>query len=430
MAEILPLTALHYDLAVAGPLQALVSPPYDVIDPEQRAELAARSPYNVVHVDLPDVDPAAPGEDQYAHAARLLAAWQQDGALTRDDTPAIWALTQEYTGPDGRVRTRRGFLCRVRVEEYGEGRIRPHERTHPGPKEDRLRLTRATRANLSPIFSLYSDPGNTAWGALQPHVRTSAPFGETTDEDGTVNRLWRVTDPNAIETVVEAVADAELLIADGHHRYETARAYAEEVGGEGPHRWVLMCLVALEDPGLTVFPTHRLVAGLESDPDRQDALDRTIREQFDVSELPDHGSLVPEPRRGDDSIQIGYLDACANVPYLLSLKDNSIAEELLAGRSEAYRRLDTAVLEAVILKHALGMTDAEIDHRDGLDYARSFDEALDLLQAGEFDAGFFMGPVPIEQVQEIAEEGENMPPKSTFFHPKVPTGLLFNPLDR
>jgi len=428
MAEILPLTALHYDLAVAGPLDALVSPPYDVIDSDQRAELAARSPRNVVHVDLPDVDPARPQEDQYAHAARLLDAWRRDGALTQDVTPAIWPLEQDYVGPDGRRRTRRGFLCRVRVEAYGEGRIRPHERTHPGPKEDRLRLTRATQANLSPIFSLYSDPGNTAWSALQPHVRTSAPFGETTDDDGTVNRLWRVTDPNAIETVVEAVADAELLIADGHHRYETARAYAEEIGGEGPHRWVLMCLVALEDPGLTVFPTHRLVAGLESDPDRQDALDRTIREQFDVSELPDRGSLVPEPRRGDDSVQIGYIDAYGNVPYLLSLKDDSIAEELLAGRSEAYRRLDTAVLEAVILKHALGMTDAEIDHRDGLDYARSFEEALDLLQAGEFDAGFFMAPLPIEQVQAVAEAGESMPPKSTFFYPKVPTGLLFNPL--
>lgn len=430
MAQILPITALHYDAAVAGPLDALVSPPYDVIDPDQRGELARRSPYNVVHVDLPDVDPAAPQEDQYAHAARLLAGWEEDGALVRDDVPAIWPLEQDYTGPDGRRRTRRGFLCRVRVEEYGDGRIRPHERTHPGPKQDRLRLTRATQANLSPIFSLYSDPGNTAWSALQPHVRTSAPFGETTDDDGTVNRLWRVTEPNAIETVVEAVAEAELLIADGHHRYETARAYAEEIGGEGPHRWVLMCLVALEDPGLTVFPTHRLVAGLESDPDRQEALDAAIRAQFDVAELPDRGSLVPEPRRGDDSVQIGYIDANGNVPYLLSLKEESIVDELLSARSEAYRRLDTAVLEAVILKHALGMTDAEIDHRDGLDYARSFEEALDLLQAGEFDAGFFMAPLPIEQVQEIAEEGESMPPKSTFFFPKVPTGLLFNPLSR
>ncbi|MDW5593920.1 DUF1015 domain-containing protein [Conexibacter stalactiti] len=429
MAEILPLTALHYDLATAGPLQALAAPPYDVIDEEQRAELAAQSPYNVVHLDLPAPPPAGDGTgDQYDHAAQLLESWRAEKALVRDPVPAIWPLQQEYVGPDGRRRIRNGFLCRVRVEPYGAGRIRPHERTHPGPKEDRLRLTRATRANLSPIFSLYSDPGSTAWSALTPHVRTTAPFAETQDADGTVNRLWRVTEPNALETVVEAVAEAELLIADGHHRYETARVYAEEIGGEGPHRWVLMCLVALEDPGLTVFPTHRLVSGIESDPDRQDALDRVIREQFDVSELPDRGSLVPDPRGGDERVQFGYMDARGQVPYLLALKEESIAEDLLGGRSEAYQRLDTAVLEAVILKHALGMSDEQIDHRDGLDYARDFEEALDLLDSEEVDAGFFMAPTPIEQVQEVAEAGESMPPKSTYFFPKVPTGLLFNPL--
>jgi uncharacterized protein (DUF1015 family) len=425
MAEILPLTALHYDPATAGPLDALVAPPYDVIDDDRRAELTARSPYNVVQLDLPQ----APGqEDPYEHAAQLLRQWTARGVVTADTTPAIWPLTQDYVGPDGRSQTRHGFLCRVRVEDYGAGRIRPHERTHPGPKEDRLKLTRATRANLSPIFSLYSDPGNTAWGALTPHVRTSAPFAETTDADGTVNRLWRVTDPNALETVVEAVAGAELLIADGHHRYETARAYAEEVGGEGPHRWVLMCLVALEDPGLTVFPTHRLVTGIEDDPERQQALDRTIREQFDVLELPDRGSLVPDPRAGDEAVQIGYMDAYGQVPYMLALKDDSIVEELLGDHSEPYRRLDTAVLEAVILKRALGMTDEQIDHRDGLDYARDFEAALDALDSQEVDAGFFMAPTPIQQVQEVAEAGESMPPKSTYFFPKVPTGLVFNPL--
>ncbi|HEY4279036.1 MAG TPA: DUF1015 domain-containing protein [Conexibacter sp.] len=429
MAEILPLTALHYDLTKAGPLADLVAPPYDVIDEDQRAELQARSPYNVVGLDLPEPPAGDPGKDRYAHARDLLDEWRAQGVITQDPTPAIWPLEQEYTGPDGQRRTRRGFLCRVRVTEYGDGRIRPHERTHPGPKQDRLDLTRATQANLSPIFSLYSDPGNTAWQALTPHVRTTQPFGETTDPDGTVNRVWRITEPNAIETVVEAVADAELLIADGHHRYETARVYANEIGShEGPHRWVLMCLVAIEDPGLTVFPTHRLVSGIEHDPDRQEALDRTIREQFDVIELPDRGSLIPDPRAGDESIQIGYMDAFGQVPYLLSLKEESIVDDLLADHSEAYRQLDTAVLEAVILKHALGMTDDQIDHKDGLDYARDFDAALDALDSEEADAGFFMAPTPIEQVEEVAASGESMPPKSTYFFPKVPTGLVFNPL--
>jgi uncharacterized protein (DUF1015 family) len=432
MAEIQPLTALHYDLTEAGPLQQLVAPPYDVIDADRRAELAARSPFNVVHVDLPEPsrDPDGP-KDPYAHAAAILDRWQRERILVRDPAPAIWALAQDYTDPDGHRRTRQGFLCRVRIEDPAGGGIRPHERTHPGPTEDRLRLTRATRANLSPIFSLFSDPGHTAWGALQPHVRTTRPFGETTDADGTTNRLWRVTDPNAIETVVETVAAGELLIADGHHRYETARAYAEEIGAdsEGPHRYVLMCLVALEDPGLTVFPTHRLLTGLEDDPDRQEALDATIRRCFDVEELPDEASLVPDPGgRYEGHVQFGYMDAHARRPYMLTLKDQGIADAALQGHAEPYRRLDTAVLEALVLKGALGMTDADIDHLDGLDYARDFEQALDALHRGEHDAGFFMGATPVAHVQEVAAAGEHMPPKSTYFFPKVPTGLVVNPL--
>ena len=250
MADVLALETLRYDLDRSGGLQDVVAPPYDVIDAEQRAELEARSPYNIVRVDLPEG-----GEDRYDRAAAQLAEWQRDGIIVRDCEPALWTLQQDYTGPDGRARTRTGFFARVRVQEYGPGRIRPHERTHPGPKEDRLRLTRATRTNLSPIFSLFSDPD----GAAAASLAGAEPWAQTTDPDGTVNRLGRVTDPEAIAAATAAMAGTELLIADGHHRYETARVYAEEIGGEGPHRYVLMCLVALEDPGLTVFPTHRLV---------------------------------------------------------------------------------------------------------------------------------------------------------------------------
>src|SRR5688572_2296729 len=214
----------------------------------------ARSPYNVVEIDLPQ-HPG--GGDPYAHAAATLGAWREEGVVVRDGQPALWALEQDYTGPDGRRRTRHGLLARVRVEDYGEGRIRPHERTHPGPKEDRLRLTRATRANLSPIFSLYDGD---AWPAVAPHL-DAPPFGEATDDDGTVNRLWRIADESAIAAAVEELGPRELLIADGHHRYETARAYARETGAPDPH--VLMCLVSLRDPGLTIFPTHRLLTGID-----------------------------------------------------------------------------------------------------------------------------------------------------------------------
>jgi len=417
MADIQPLRALHYDQAVAGPLQNLVAPPYDVIDPAQRTQLAGHSPHNVVQVDLPA------GEDPYGTAAKLWERWQAEGAVVRDETPALWALTQDYSGPDGAAKTRRGFFARVRVEDYGPGRIRPHERTHPGPREDRLNLTRATRVNMSPIFSLFSDPDATAWGALAPFTQAQ-PWGEATDEDGTHNRLWRIEDPAAIAAVQEATRDAELLIADGHHRYETARVYADEVRGEGEHRYVLMNLVAMEDEGLTVFPTHRLVTN--TTPATREALAASLREHFDLDELGSPGELPPP--QGEGPLEMGYLDAHFKRPFRLTLKDQAIADEALAQFPKAYRRLDTAVLEALLLKGPLGLTDDDIDHQHGLTYSRTDDEAIDMVTSGKADVAFFLRPNPVRQVQEIAATGVNMPPKSTYFFPKVPTGLLFNPL--
>jgi uncharacterized protein (DUF1015 family) len=415
MAEIQPLRALHYDLERTGGLQPVVAPPYDVIDAEQRAKLATQSPYNVVGIDLPEG-----GDDRYDRAAALLAQWRRDGVIVADEEPALWTLDQDYTGPDGRARTRRGFFARVRVEDYGPGRIRPHERTHPGPKEDRLRLTRATQTNLSPIFSLYSDPAGTVAQALAD----PEPWAETTDADATANRIGRVRDPEAIAAVVQALAETELLIADGHHRYETARVYAEEIGGEGPHRYVLMCLVALQDPGLTVFPTHRLVRGLTSD--QQERLADAIRHDFDITALDSPQQLAPD---AGDAVRIGYMDSHFRRPYMLTLKDPAVAAAALPEHAEPYQRLDTAVLEAVILKGALGMTDEDIDELNGLGYARDFAQALQLIDDGSYDAAFFMAPTPVERVHEVAAAGESMPPKSTYFVPKVGTGLLFNPLN-
>jgi uncharacterized protein (DUF1015 family) len=419
MADVQPLRALRYDPAVAGSLQALAAPPYDVIDPRQRAELAAQSPYNVVALDLPE---APDGGDPYAHAAELLERWQTEGVVVRDDEPALWALVQEYTAPDRRRLRRHGILARVRVEAYGPGRIRPHERTHPGPKEDRLRLTRATKANLSPIFSLYSDPAGDAWAAVAPTTET-APWGEVTDAEGTVHRLWRAADPAAIAAVQTALRDAELLIADGHHRYETARAYADEVGGDGDHRYVLMCLVALEDEGLTVFPTHRLIRG--TTPQTQEALATTLREAFDVEPIERADLRPPE---GDGPLAMGYIDAHFQRPFRLTLKDQAIADRALDGQPEAYRRLDTAVLEALILRGPLGLSEDDIAHLHGLGYSRTDAEALELVLSGEYDAAFFLRPTPVEQVRAVAAVGASMPPKSTYFFPKVPTGLLFSPL--
>ncbi|MEA2218548.1 MAG: hypothetical protein QOJ35_1174, partial [Solirubrobacteraceae bacterium] len=395
MPRVEPLRALHYDPAIAGPLQSLAAPPYDVIDPEQRAELQSRSPHNVVAIDLPE-DPD--GGDRYAHAAELLARWRAEGAVVQDDEPAIWAVVQDYTAPDGRRLTRNGFFARVRVADYGPGAIRPHERTHAGPKADRLSLTRATRSNLSPIFSLYSDPELHAWRALRSAIGDDEPFAEVTDDDGTRNRLWRVGDPDVIATVTQTASDAELLIADGHHRYETARVYADEIGGEGPHRYVLMCLVALQDEGLTVFPTHRLVDGLKGT-DKPELLAATLRACFDIEEIA-VDDLVP-PDDGD-RIRMGYMDSFFKRAFRLTLKDQAIADDALADMPEPYRRLDTAVLEALVLKGPLGLSEDDISHLDGLGYARSFEEARELVESGTFDAGFFLRGIPVAQIQAIA----------------------------
>jgi uncharacterized protein (DUF1015 family) len=418
VADISPLHALHYDVDRTGGLQPVVAPPYDVIDPEQRAGLLRRSPHNVVEIDLPQ---APDGGDPYAHAARTLAAWREEGILVTDAEPALWALEQDYTGPDGRRRTRRGLFARVKVEDYGPGRIRPHERTHPGPKEDRLRLTRATHANLSPIFSLYDGD---AWSPVAPHLQ-DAPFGEVTDEDGTTHRLWRITDAAAIEQAGAALAPAELLIADGHHRYETARVYAREPDAPAGAGHVLMCLVSLQDPGLTIFPTHRLLTGL--DDARRVALRDAIMRDWDVEEVGED-ALEPEPAT-DGHVRIGYLDAHHGRPLRLTLKDPATADAALPGKPPAYRRLDTAVTEALLLQGALGMSEDDISHFRGLDYARSTAEAIARIRGGDVQAGLFMGPAPVDLVREVAAAGEVMPPKSTYFFPKVLTGLVFNPFE-
>ncbi len=417
MAEVKPIHALHYDLGTAGELDDLLAPPYDVIGAAMRSALVGRSRHNAVELDLPE---DLGGGDRYEHAARTLRSWQEDDVLVADPEPAIWALEQSYRGPDGNDYTRRGLLARVRVTEYGPGLVRPHERTQPGPKQDRLDLTRATKHNLSPIFSLH--PGD-AWSLLEPAL--GEPWGEATDADGTRNRIWRVADPDVIDAVTASLADAELLIADGHHRYETARVYADEVGGEGDHRYTLMCLVSLDDPGLTVFGYHRLLGGFTGT-DKPEALASALREHFEVEEV-EASALDPA---GIDGVGVfGYMDSHLRQGLRLRLKDTQLIDELLADRSEAYRRLDAAILEELVLKRGLGMSAEDVEAKRGIGYAKSADEALGAIDDdGDYQVAVLLRPTPVDQVREVAAAGETMPPKSTFFYPKVLTGIVFNPV--
>jgi uncharacterized protein (DUF1015 family) len=426
MAEVLPFNALHYDLGTVGTLDAVAAPPYDVIDVAQRRALLERSPYNAVAIDLPKpFDPADPDSDPsgdpYAEAAARIEQWRADGALVQDEQPSIWALTQDYTAPDGNTYSRNGILARVRVEDYESGTVRPHERTHPGPLLDRLELTRASGYNLSPIFSLSTED---AWPLVEPSL-PDQPWGEARDEDGTVNRLWKVTDPAVHQAVTECLAAAQLLIADGHHRYETARAFRDEVGGEGPHNYTLMSLTGLDDPGLTVFPTHRLLSGFSDDPDKQQRLGNGLRELFDVEEV----SREEIDPAGVEGVGVfGFIDSFHKRPFRLRLKDVAEVDRRLEGKPEAYRRLDSAILETLVLKGLAGMSDHDIDERRGLEYAKSIPAALEMVENGGYDVAFIQRGVPVEQVKAICNTDTVMPPKSTFFFPKVMTGFAFNPV--
>jgi uncharacterized protein (DUF1015 family) len=341
MAVVKPFRALRYDEAKAGPLEDLVAPPYDVISPEQRAELGARSPHNVVHLTLPDSE---------EEAARRLDDWRASGVLV-EEPPAVWALEQEYVGPDGVARARFGIVASLKVEPYTTGTVLPHERTHPGPKEGRLRLLRATRVQLEPIFLLYD-------GAAPVERPEHEPDLEVEDA-----KLWRVDDP----TVVRAFDDKQLLIADGHHRYETALAFHEEEGTPASAQ-MLVVLVSTSDPGLEIFPTHRVFA---------------------------------EPRRleGVRNGGPGIVEVTPDRDELVRVPDGTLDVELV----------DT-------LGH------------DGISYTPDAAEARRRVSDGEAAVAYLLRPTRIEDVFAYARRGDVLPPKTTYFFPKLISGLLFHPL--
>ncbi len=339
MAEVKPFWAERYDEAKAGPLERLVAPPYDVISPSEREDYLSRSPYNVVHLTLPD------DEQQ---AGRDLAEWRAQGVVARDEEPAFWFLSQNYTGPDGIRRTRSGLVASLRAEPYDRGVVLPHERTHSGPKEGRLRLLRATRTQLEPIFLLYEgDP-------LEPPDR--AP-----DLESSGDKLWRIVDAPDFD-------NTELLIADGHHRYETALAYADEGGSP----YLMVVLVPTRQEGLTIFPTHRVAEHVNGA----------------------RGTPIDEP--GDE------------LPGVVLYRN---------GR---YELLDSDGLDVEVVDRIAS---------EGVSYTPRRDEAVATVDRGEAEAAFLLRPTRIEDVWAVARRGETMPQKSTYFYPKLTSGLLFHPLD-
>jgi uncharacterized protein (DUF1015 family) len=360
-----PFRALRYEKERAGRLDNLVTPPHDVTTPELRERLLAASPYNAVRL----VDPDDP-ED----AARALRDWRDAGILVREDDPAIWILEEEFAEPGGSTRARHGIVARVRLEPYTSGRVLPHERTFPRQKETRLALLRATRTKLSPILLLHE--------GTSPATPERGPDLQAT-LDGTTSRLWRVTDTAAVEDVLGQVRGG-LLIADGHHRYETAMRFHDEEQRDET-AYVLAALVSRDDPGLVILPTHRVATAAPAD------LNGSPR--VGVSEALEELGRLPRERGA----------------FVLVRPDGARIVE------SAGPALDTALVDELPL--------------EGVTYTASADEAEGAVRSGVAAAAFLVRPPTIEQVETLARSGERMPPKSTYFYPKLTCGLLFSPFD-
>jgi uncharacterized protein (DUF1015 family) len=470
--EVVPFRAWRYAPA-AGDLTLLVAPPYDVVGPDLQSRLYARSRYNVVRIDLGMTTPSDNEcDNRYTRAAAQLAEWKGSGILVRDSEPSLTFVEEEFTGPDGRPRVRHGFLAAVRLREFWEGVVYPHEETFSEPKQDRFELMNATAMGLSPVFLLYELPGDEITSAWRAGPGARPPATVVFDETGNLTKLWPTSDPDLLTIAGQNLDGARFIIADGHHRYETALRYREHRRrGEMPpldlHRayeYVLAYLSNMADPGLTIYPTHRLVSGV--DPDRVAKLPALLAGSFAVEplepETPASGAgraatILDETAKADATVAArgrrsaadrrtamraaieGYLAAHPrgtfvfwapglDKAYGLRLLDPGAVAAATPGRSAAYRGLDVIILQKLVLERVLGLPGSGPEVERHVTFFKDSDEALARLAAGDFQAGFFMNPTGLDQVREVAFGGERMPQKATYFYPKLPTGLVFQDL--
>lgn len=435
MPEIAAFRALRYAPA-AGATSDLICPPYDVIGPAEREALAARSPHNYVRLELP-VETG--GEGKYAVAARTLREWIEKKILARDETPALYVLEQTFTAL-GETRTRRGILALLRLHDFSEGVVLPHERTLSGPKADRMELMKTTAANTSPIFSLFPDEKNEVWSLLAPRIEGAAPVAEA-ETDHVRLRMWRVDDKKTVEAVKKALADRRAYIADGHHRYETALGYKkalDEQAGKsrprGAHSYIISFLCSMNDPGLVVLPTHRMLVGL---PNFKTDLFLKLVDEFFVAE--DAGDLAgaglqPALDRLRDLGREGHalllVAQGSTQGRFLRKRDTADTTHVHAlPKNPTLRALDVSILHGLILEHTLGLSPESQARQENLRYVKDAREAVAKAASGEAQLVFIMNPTPMWQVRAVAEAGEVMPQKSTFFYPKIPSGLALRQID-
>ena len=427
MVMLRPFSPLRYNTAVIGDLAAVVAPPYDVIPEAHRDVLYERNERNVIRLILNR------SADPYATAAQLLQAWRRDGVLVRDRAPALCRYVQDFVLPNGEARQREGIIGTVRLEPFSSGQIRPHERTLARPKEDRMRLLRTCRTNLSPLFALFSDKLQVLDAAAQA-AATRPPDIDVRDDADVRHQLWLLTEANVIEAISAALAEESIFIADGHHRYETALAYSEECRARGGHdpdapsNFVLMYVTSMSHPGLVILPTHRVLSKSASfDAPKFTAqlqrhfglrrFPRSAREEF-------LAALHEPPQLG----RFGVVSAGADDLVLATLDDSAVADQYAGHLHAVVRRLDVPILDSVILRGLIGI-DVSAAAQDGrLAYMHDDVAALHAVEQGA-QVAFLMNPPDVTDVQAVCLAGQTMPEKSTYFYPKLLSGLVFHPLE-
>ena len=428
MPEIRPFRGVRYDVAQVGALSGVIAPPYDVIDRSLQDRLYDASPHNVIRLELNREEPGdEPGRDRYSRAARFLKDWRRSGVLFEEPHPAFYVYHQTFQ-VEGRTHTRRGFFARVRLEPFGEGRIYPHEQTLSGPKADRLALFNATQYNLSPVFGLYPDEANEVLAAVEAGIKDRTPL-EAVDHLGVVNRLWPVFDQEAHTLATGLIADRPVFIADGHHRYETGLKFREELAAKGelqgpddPANFTMMMLVSMSDPGLLILPTHRLVSGFPGI--TIERLAEKLAPEFDIqlTGAGDEGlqAAWDEIETSGDQDILGFATVADGKRLVARLRSDATMDRLVPEHSADWRALGVSILHELVLKHLLGdLGTASCRYVHLLDEVRA---------AGDCDFACLVPPAGMEHVEAIASNLEKMPPKSTYFYPKLLTGLVMNPL--
>ena len=432
MAKIFPFRGLTYDPGKIGDFSRVVAPPYDVISPEHQTELYDRSPRNVVRIDFcRDADP-------YESVPRRFREWQEDGTLAPEDEPAIYYLSQQYRLQDGVPRERRGFIALATIEDFGGG-IHGHENTMAEPREDRLKLMLACDAQFSSILALYTDEKPTLTDALSGHVSSREPKVEAALGEFGTSRLWAVTDPGLIGMVQDALSRQAVFIADGHHRYEAACGYrarrlAERPGATGDEGFnrVMMYFANLREEGVVILPTHRLVREL---PDLAlGELEERLQRHFHVEAFPRDGDgrwrFLDTVRNPDGDRRL--LGACfrGDSRYLaLRVRDSETMRQLAPDMGPELRGLDVTTLHVLLMEHILGVSTREAVNTDAVAYTHDAEEALAEVENGGCQAAFLLNPPSAAEMIAVSLKGEKMPQKSTYFFPKLVTGLVIHKVD-